>query len=275
MQVEQLMVECAGADLHVEVRGAGTPVLLVQGGISEAGATEQLAQALTERYRVISYDRRGLSRSAGSDGGQRVTMSLHAADAGAVLAACSSEPANVVGASIGALIGLHLVAQEPERVATLVAHEPPMSAVVRDPEREAALDEVADLAHDDLRSAIRRMGSLTSSRDSSGEDGARPAPPVGDQMANLRHFFDHDFAAVRTSSLVAEEIIAAGSREKVILSGGLQSRGQWEYRCAEQLARQLDTPLVELPGGHNGLISHPVAMAAALTELFERVPHAS
>jgi pimeloyl-ACP methyl ester carboxylesterase len=270
MQVEQLEVECDGALLYVESRGQGTPVLLIQGGIGEAGATDQLADALADRFHVISYDRRGLSRSAASAEPVPITMHRHAADAGAVLAACTSEPAHVVGASIGALIGLHLVALQPDCVATLVAHEPPMSAVVLDPAREAALDQVAATAQQDVRSAIRQMGSLTGARESP-EEGVRPAPPVGDLAANLQHFFKHDFPAVRSSGLVADDLAASTKSTNIILTGGDQSRGQWEYRCAEQLAGDLGVLFAELPGGHNGLISHPNATAAALTRILNPV----
>ncbi|UOX88390.1 alpha/beta hydrolase [Amycolatopsis sp. FBCC-B4732] len=274
MQVEQLEVECDGALLYVESRGQGTPVLLIQGGISEAGATEQLATALADRFCVISYDRRGLSRSTTSSESDPVTMARHAADAGAVLAASTSEPTHVVGASIGALIGLHLVALEPHRVATLVAHEPPMSAVVLDPVREAALDQVAATAQEDVLAAIRQMGSLTGARDSM-EDGARPAPPAGDLMANLQHFFERDFPAVRRSALVAEDLADSAKSTNIILTGGDLSRGQWEYRCAEQFASDLGVPFAELPGGHNGLVSHPTATAAAITRILDRVALAS
>ncbi len=270
MQIEQFEVECDGALLYVESRGKGTPVLVIQGGIGEAGSTEQLANALANRFHVVSYDRRGLSRSAASAESASITMRRHAADAAAVLAASTSEPAHVVGASIGALIGLHLVALQPDRVASLVAHEPPMSAVVFDPTREAALDQISTTAQQDVRSAIRQMGSLTGARDTMEED-ARPATPMGDVMANLRHFFEHDFPAVRTSSLTAEDLAVAAESTNIVLTGGDLSRGRWEYRCAEQLADDLGVVFVELPGGHNGLVSHPKATAAALTGIFDRV----
>jgi pimeloyl-ACP methyl ester carboxylesterase len=273
MKVEQFEIECDGAVLHAEAGGEGPPLLVIQGGIGEAGATEQLARALGSRFRVISYDRRGLSRS--SAGKPPATMEQHAFDAGAVLAACTSEPANVVGASIGALIGLHLVVQQPDRVATLIAHEPPMSAVVHDPEREAALDRIEEAAREDVRAAIRQMGSLTGARDGATEDGARPAPAVGDMMTNLHYFFEHDFPAVRASTLRARDIAPATASTRIILTGGTSSRGQWEYRCAEQLARDLGLALVELPGGHNGLVSHPTATATALSRLLDHVAHAS
>lgn len=265
---QQGTIATEGAELYYESCGEGPPVLIIQGGVGEAGATAQLAEALAQHYRVISYDRRGLSRSPASVEAPPIAMSLHAADAAALLTAVCREPARVVGASIGALIGLHLAVQHPELVATLVAHEPPMSAVVHDPAQEAALDRVADLARDDVRAAIRHMASLTGNGQAVAEEGARPAPPVGDIDATLSHFFHHDFPAVRAATLDAAQIAAVAGSTTIIPTGGTASRGQWEYRCAAHLAHELSRTLIELPGGHNGLISHPWATAAELRRLF-------
>ncbi len=252
-----------GTALYYETRGAGQPVLILQGGVSDAGATEQLAAELAQHHLVISYDRRGLSRStAGSSA--PVTMDTHADDAAAVLAAASASPAVLVGASIGALIGLHLAARHPQRVALAVAHEPPMASVVRDPVRERAFDEIEALARQDVVAAIKRMGALTDSGTSAPEPGARPGEPAGDPRANLTTFFRHDFAAVRGCQLDAARLRETADPVRIVPTGGQDSRGQWEHRCAQALAEQLDRPLHELPGGHNGLTSHPRSIARAV-----------
>lgn len=257
-----------GTELYYEKRGEGRPVLIIQGGLSEAGATQQLADALAQDYQVISYDRRGLSRSAVPLATPPITIAKHADDAYALLSAVCTEPAMVVGPSIGALIGLHLAVRHPSAVAALVAHEPPMSTVVVDHEREAALDKIAALAATDVRAAIQQMASLTGNGHVSAEEGARPSPAVGDIDANLRWFFAHDFPAVRSSTLDNSEIAAALKSPKIFPTGGELSRGQWEYRCAERLAADLNRQLIELPGGHNGLVSHPRASATTLRRLF-------
>lgn len=268
MRIRQGTVAIDGAEIYYETRGEGPPVLILQGGLSEAGATEQLAEALAQNYRVISYDRRGLSRSVVSTEDSPTTISRHAADAGAILAALSARRARVVGPSIGALIGLELAVRHPELVATLVAHEPPMSTVVIDREHEAELDTVAALAREDVRAAIKHLASLTGSGQASAQPGARPASPVGDLDTNLRRFFEHDFPAVRSSTLDADRIKAIPRSTVILPAGGAESRGQWEYRCAERLAHELDREFIEMPGGHNGFVSHPWAIAAELTRLF-------
>lgn len=269
---DQGTVTSAEATLYYETRGDGPPLLLIQGGLSEAGATHQLAEDLAREYTVISYDRRGLSRSTVVGEPAPVTMATHADDAATLLTALTSEPAHVVGPSIGAVIGLSLVVRHPDRVAVLVAHEPPMASLVREPDREARLDEVAALARTDPGAAMRAFVALGGDREDPQEPGAGPAPAVGDLAANVRRFFAWDFPAVRAATLDLDQLNDVRGAPLIIPTGGEHSRGQWEYRCAEQLAAELDRTLVELPGGHNGLISHPWATAEALRGLFTESP---
>src|SRR5262249_25567811 len=80
-----------------------------------------------DRYSVIIYDRRGLSRSTLDDPQEEQRVETHSDDAHRLLAVLASdyEPAYVLGSSGGAIIGLDLVARHPEQVHTLIAHEPP------------------------------------------------------------------------------------------------------------------------------------------------------
>lgn len=255
-------VDTDGVELYYETLGEGPPLLLVPGGGGDAGASAQLATELARTHRVITYDRRGLARSGA--GAVPVTMDVHADDAAALLDAVAGGPAAVVGVSIGALLGLHLVARGPGAVSTLVAHEPPLAALVPDDDATAALDRAAELARDDVWAAIRHMAAFTGAGDSA-EAGYRPAPPAGDPETGLRRFFDHDFPAVRASTLGVDQVAVPGTT--VVPTGGERSRGRWEYRCAERLAHGLGRELVELPGGHDGPVAHPVASATALRAL--------
>lgn len=251
-----------GTTLYYETRGAGEPVLILQGGVSDAGATVQLVEELAQHHLVVTYDRRGLSRSA--SGSTPVTMDTHADDAAAVLEAVTTVPAVLVGASIGALIGLHLGARYPQHVALVIAHEPPMATMVHDPAREQTHDEIAALAQNDVVAAIKQMATLTDTGTTTPEPGAQPGEPAGDLRANLTTFFRHDFLAVRTSPLEATDLRAAIDPARIVLTGGHDSRGQWEHQCAQALAEHLGQPLHELPGGHNGLTTHPWAIARAV-----------
>lgn len=154
----------------------------------------------------------------------------------------------MLGYSIGALIGLHLATLHPNMVRVLLAHEPPMSRVVRDENREAGLDKVQRIAESDVIAAVREMEQLiggTAER----EPGASPASQVGDLASNLRMFFKYDFPAVRSSRLDANDVVNAAKAVRIIAAAGRLSHGGWENRCARVLAERLGHSLVELPGG--------------------------
>src|SRR5262244_297883 len=52
-----------GASLYHEVRGSGPVLLLICGGVYDAAGYAALAERLAGRYTVVTYDRRGNSRS--------------------------------------------------------------------------------------------------------------------------------------------------------------------------------------------------------------------
>jgi pimeloyl-ACP methyl ester carboxylesterase len=101
-----------------EEQGAGAPVLLVHG----LGYTRQgwgpLRDLLARRYRVLSYDNRGIGESEIPPG--PYTVAELADDAVDVLDAAGAERAHVVGASLGGMAAQLLAAEQPERVERLV-----------------------------------------------------------------------------------------------------------------------------------------------------------
>src|SRR5581483_12259826 len=100
-----------GARLYYEVRGAGPVLLLICGGVYDAAGYAALAGELADRYTVVTYDRRGNSRSAAGVPHEPQRLEVHGDDAYRVLTAVgvtAREPAYVFGNSSGASIGLDL-----------------------------------------------------------------------------------------------------------------------------------------------------------------------
>jgi pimeloyl-ACP methyl ester carboxylesterase len=101
-----------------EAQGAGAPLLLVQG----LGYTRQgwgpARKRLAERYRVVSYDNRGIGESEVPPG--PYTVEQMAGDALQVLDEAGIERAHVVSASLGGMVAQHVAAHHPGRVDRLV-----------------------------------------------------------------------------------------------------------------------------------------------------------
>jgi pimeloyl-ACP methyl ester carboxylesterase len=62
-----------------------------------------------------------------------MSIEAHAEDAHLLLAELTVEPAYVFGSSLGALIGLVLVATHPDQVRLLVAHEAAVAQLLPEP----------------------------------------------------------------------------------------------------------------------------------------------
>jgi pimeloyl-ACP methyl ester carboxylesterase len=113
-----------GVALHYDAIGSGECVVLTHGSWTDATGWGDAATRLAERYRVVTWDRRGHSRSEGGDGaGSRAE---DAADLAALIEHVSDAPVHVVGSSYGASVTLTLLATRPDLVVSAMVHEPPL-----------------------------------------------------------------------------------------------------------------------------------------------------
>jgi len=125
-------IEANGTRLYYELRGEGPSLLFVSGAEGDAEEWARVAPLLDDEFAVLSYDRRGFSRSQKPLGGAGTSVEEQADDAAALLSALNMAPAAVWGNSSGALISLGLVLRHPEAVMKAMLHEPPVFAGIRD-----------------------------------------------------------------------------------------------------------------------------------------------
>lgn len=111
-------IENRGAKIFWEERGAGEPILLIQGLGYTLEMWHRTVPALAARYRVIAMDNRGVGRSDVPSG--PYPIALMAADAAAVLTAAGAASAHVLGLSMGGYIAQELALSAPDRVRSLV-----------------------------------------------------------------------------------------------------------------------------------------------------------
>jgi pimeloyl-ACP methyl ester carboxylesterase len=78
-------VDVAGAQLYYEICGNGPTLLLISGGASDAGQWSGVVPALAQQFMVVTYDRRGYSRSPRPDGWTSTSVMEHADDAAGLL----------------------------------------------------------------------------------------------------------------------------------------------------------------------------------------------
>ena len=118
------MVESALADLgggvklNYQQRGRGTPLVCIMGlnGTSQLWSPTFL-DPLAERYRVITFDNRGIG---GSSGPGPITISNFADDTAKLLDHLRIERAHVFGISMGGMIAQQLAVRYPHRIQKLI-----------------------------------------------------------------------------------------------------------------------------------------------------------
>ena len=263
-------IDIPGGRLHYEVRGSGPLILLIGAPMSGAHFVP-LAEALASDYTVVTHDPRGIAGSTLDDPEQDSTPDLRADDVALLLDALGAVSADVFGSSGGAVTGLALVTRHPERVKTLIAHEPPLLELLPDAaEQRTGVDEmVLTFEQEGLAAAMKKF--MFSAGFDDGAEGA-PTPPPGEpspqDLADGARFFAHE---LRGTTRYQPDITAlkAGPARMVVGLGAASGR-LVTYRTSTALAELLGLIPVEFPGDHGGFLGAPDAFAEALRAVLRR-----
>lgn len=109
-----------GARIYFSTYGAGSPVILLHGGLaSQKYFGNQVPALVADHHRVVLIDSRGHGRS--SRDARPYTYELMASDVVAVMDELKIRRAAVVGWSDGAIIGLVMALKDPERLTRVFA----------------------------------------------------------------------------------------------------------------------------------------------------------
>lgn len=269
MAVTSLTLKVPGATLYYETYGSGPVLVMIPGGPADAGGFAGLAHTLADRYTCVPYDPRGNSRSVldSQAPGLKLHLDQFGDDAAQLLATLGDKPAYVLGSSGGAKIGLNLATRYPERVQTLVAHEPPCTELLPDAEKYHADGEdiIATYRAHGVGAAMQKFMAMAGLGGPPPKD-APPPPEVQEGfariMGNMDFFFAHAMTAIGdyTPDIAA---LKTGT-PRIVIGVGESSKGQLPHRAAVALAERLGTPPVVFPGDHGGYGSHPASFAERL-----------
>lgn len=193
VQTELKTIRVNGTELHYLERGAGEPLVLVHGSISDFRTWMPQVEAFSTKYRVIAYSRRYHYPNTWPEGSPEYFVELHAADLAALIAALDLGPVRLVGHSYGAFTSLVMALRRPQLVERLVLAEPPILPwLERLPDGPALLaDFLADAVepsfrafeHGDTEGGLRHFVEGVS-----GRGAFERVPPAGHavQMDNAR-----------------------------------------------------------------------------------------
>jgi pimeloyl-ACP methyl ester carboxylesterase len=276
-------LDAPGAVLTYDVRKADSaePVLFLIGSPMGAAGFGTLASHFPDRT-VVTYDPRGVERSTKADPASQSTPEQHADDLHRIITDLGAGPVDLFASSGGAVNALALVARHPEDVRTLVAHEPPLAAILPDREGAMAVTRAigetyqqrgfgAGMAH--FIAVVSHQGPMTA------EFAAQPGPDPA--MFGLPTEDDGN----RTDPLLFQNIITCthyepdlealrGASTRVVLAVGAESGDTLAARGAVTVAERLGTEAVRFPSDHGGFLGgeygqagDPDAFAAKLREI--------
>jgi pimeloyl-ACP methyl ester carboxylesterase len=278
-------LEAPGATLTYDVRSndqSTDPPLFLIGSPMGAAGFGSLIGYFPDRT-IITYDPRGSDRSTKPDMTSPSTPDEHADDLHRIVQAFGGGPVDMFASSGGATNALALVAKHPEDVRRLVAHEPPMAAVLPDRENAQA---AARAVHETYQrkgfgAGMAHFIAVVSHQGQFPKDFAqRPAP----DPAMFGMPADDDGS--RDDPLMAQTIIGGATYEpdvdalrrastRIVIAAGVESEGILPSRAASAIAERLGTEVVLFPSGHGGFMGgeygqppgQPEAFAAKLREV--------
>lgn len=111
------IVPINGINLFYEVQGKGEPLLLIYGLAGRGNGWKYQIEALSSRFRVITYDNRGVGETDQPDEPYSIVQMAH--DASGLLDRLGIESAHIFGISMGGMIAQEFALQHPEQVKKL------------------------------------------------------------------------------------------------------------------------------------------------------------
>ncbi len=261
-----------GAQLSYEVSGSGPFLILIPGAAGVGEVFRPLAHYLSAHYQVITYDRRGFSRSS-LDGPQDYDHRLEtdADDVRRLIEHLTDKPAIVFGNSSGALVALEVISRAPSRVQTVVAHEPPAVSLLPDAAKWwAFFDGVYDTSQEaGIPKAMHQFASMiVGKEDQQVIERAMTKQATEYTMANAAYWMEHELRQYPRVDLDLA-VLAAHARQ-LMLVGGLDAQDKVSYQSSKMLTQKLGLDLVNLPGGHLGFLSDPALFAKELMNALSR-----
>jgi pimeloyl-ACP methyl ester carboxylesterase len=282
------VLETPDADLTYDLHGPvptpdGRPPLFMIGQPMQASGFTTLASFFPDRT-VVTYDPRGLGRSARKDGRVDHDPTVQAHDVHAIIEALGVGQVQLFASSGGAVTALALVAAYPEDVTTLVAHEPPLIPMVPDAEaaeraRAAVRDAYQACGSNAGMAAFIAMGSWQG--EYTDDYFAQPAPdpamfgmPSDDDGSRDDPLLSDRSWAVSSYRPDVEGLKAAPTR--IVIAVGEESAGTFTARTTVATAEALGLEPTVFPSHHGGFLGgefgyagQPEAFARKLREVLD------
>jgi acetyltransferase/esterase len=269
------ILEVPGARLYYETHGSGPLLLMVPGANGTGDIFKPVTEHLAAHYTVVTYDRRGFSRSQlDRPQGDDHRLATDADDVRRLIEHVSDEPATVFGSSSGGVVVLEVLTRRPSVIRTLVPFEP--AAVRQLPDGEKWLDfffEIYDLSRQSgMQPALKKFREQAFA-ESDRQVMARAIDSKNGEymLANATYWFEHELRHYPAVDLDLDALKAHADR--IVPMAGQESRGHPCYEVSVELGKKLGRDVIELPGGHIGYVAHPAEFARKFVQALAQTGH--
>jgi esterase len=236
-----------GVGLYYDEHGQGAPILCIHGAGSSALMWGDAIEDLARLGRVISYDRRGCTRSERPKPYEHTSLGEQADDAAALLGALDAAPAVVIARSYGGAVAVDLALRYPEKVRALALLEGDALGLspaglewtkgIADRLREVAAQDGVDAVYAELIGEVLGEGAWDSFPDEVRRVLTDNGPAV---LAELRYVDEVMPDAAAFATIEAPTLLIAGSESP-----------PEQREMTEAMAEMLpDARLVRIGGGH-------------------------
>jgi pimeloyl-ACP methyl ester carboxylesterase len=226
--------EVRGVELEYKVAGEGEPVVLLHGGLLADENTPLLTEpALTDKYRVINYHRRGFAGSSHPEGKAQIADQV--ADCKALLDQLGVEKTHVVGHSLGGTISIQLALDYPDLVNDLALMEPAVMAAFA---KAQASPEEAKASQEQFMEGMRNVNQIYESGDRRGA-----------LMAFLETRAGQAFRGVLDWLTTTGEFDQAVRDADTFLQIEMPAAYAWNF--TPEVAARLEQPVLSILGAHS------------------------
>jgi pimeloyl-ACP methyl ester carboxylesterase len=265
-------IKVNGAELYHQVRGSGPALLMIHGTGADSGCYDHVAELLAADFKVLTYDRRGWSRSPRPAGWVRTSIQEQADDAAWLLKSTGNAPALVFGNSSAGLTALDLLLRHPEVVTGAILHEASTFTWLDQDFVQEQFAEMNSLIGSAVAGGGARAGHqafLTALAGEDGLDSVADRKTLERWLGNAEFMFEYEFPDMLLGYRPDPAAIAAITRPvKVMRAAESQpinaAASQW-------LAAQLKTEVLIAPGAHVAYASRPDGFAKALHPLLREL----
>lgn len=269
-----------GVKLYYEQVGEGPRVVLTHGAYGDARSWQSVIGPLAEGFEVVTWDRRGHSRS--EDGEGPGSRHEDAADLAALIERLGPQRAHVYGSSMGGTIVLTLVAERPDLVLSAAVHEPAVMGLLAQSEDPSVATSVArdvqaiEAVRDRIEQGKPEEGTRMFVELALGPGTWEQLPEASRQIftANAHTFLDESRSLLEMCTV--DTAALAASTVPLMITYGTTSP-ELERLGALEIGRRVPSARVEVldGAGHVPYRSHPALWLATLRAFLARhVPEA-